>query len=254
MENFAEGLFAGDRPAGAQADSRRTLAGVLFDMDGLIVDSEPLWFEVEKSVMSRLGGDWTEADQQELVGGSLDKTLNYLADRATRPACTDEIAAWLVDGMAELLRTREVEPLPGAVELIGAVRSAGLPYALVTSSERVIADAVLGALARRGVRFDVIVCGADVVNPKPDPEPYLLGAKLLEADPRCCVALEDSPNGVASALAAGCVTIAVPGLVPIEDRPGLHIVSSLTELSLDSLRGLVATAPLGVLLDERAAG
>jgi HAD superfamily hydrolase (TIGR01509 family) len=236
------------------------LAGVLFDMDGLLVDTEPIWFEVEISVMARLGaGEWTPADQHALVGGSLTKSVDYMISRARRPADPDQVATWLVDGMAELLKTREVEPLPGAVELISQVRAAGLPYALVTSSERVIADAVLGALARRGVRFDLIVCGADVVNPKPDPEPYLLGAKLLEVDPRWCVALEDSPNGVSSALAAGCVTVAVPGLVPIEDRPGLLVVGSLAELDLETLRGLVARnalgiAPLGVFLDERAAG
>ncbi|HET7014275.1 MAG TPA: HAD family phosphatase [Streptosporangiaceae bacterium] len=254
MRNFARGLGGSPSPDQAQADSPPALAGVLFDMDGLLVDTEPIWFEVEISVMARLGaGEWTPADQLELVGGSLAKSVAYMISRAARPADPDEVATWLVDGMAELLATREIEPLPGAVELIGAVRAARLPYALVTSSERVIADAVLGALARRGVRFDVIVCGADVVNPKPDPEPYLLGAKLLEVDPRCCVALEDSPNGVASALAAGCVTVAVPGLVPIEDRPGLHIVGSLAELDLDALRGLVASASLGVFLDECAA-
>jgi HAD superfamily hydrolase (TIGR01509 family) len=254
VENFARDLGEGASPDQARADSPAALAGVLFDMDGLLVDTEPIWFEVEISVMARLGaGQWTPADQQELVGGSLTKSVDYMISRAARPADRAEVATWLVDGMAELLRTREVEPLPGAVELISAVRAAGLPYALVTSSERVIADAVLGALARRGVRFDVVVCGADVVNPKPDPEPYLLGAKLLEVDPRCCVALEDSPNGVASALAAGCVTIAVPGLVPIFGRPGLHIVGSLAELNLDILRGLVS-GPLGVFLDECAAG
>lgn len=234
------------------------LAGVLFDMDGLIVDTEPIWFEVERVVMGRLGAsEWTPADQHELVGGSLHKSVTYMISRAAHPADPEQVATWLVDGMAELLQTTEIEPLPGAVELIGAVRAAGLPYALVTSSERVIADAVLGALAGRGVWFDVIVCGADVVNPKPDPEPYLLGAKLLEVDPRCCVALEDSPNGVSSALAAGCVTIAVPGLVPISGRPGLHIAGSLAELSLERLRELVAAgrlASLGVLFDECAAG
>lgn len=255
MENFARGLDGGSGPDPAQADSGAVLAGVLFDMDGLLVDTEPLWFEVEISVMARLGaGGWTPADQHELVGGSLSKSVAYMISRAARPADPDEVATWLVDGMAELLKTREIEPLPGAVELISQVRAAGLPYALVTSSERVIADAVLSALARRGVRFDVIVCGADVANPKPDPEPYLLGAKLLGVDPRCCVALEDSPNGVTSALAAGCVTIAVPGLVPISGRPGLHIARSLAELDLEFLRGLVASAPLGVLLDECAAG
>src|SRR6185437_14445115 len=195
-------------------------------------------------------GEWTPADQHELVGGSLGKSVTYMISRAARPADPDQVATWLVDGMAELLKSTEIDPLPGAVELIGAVRAAGLPYALVTSSERVIADAVLGALAQRGVQFDVIVCGADVMNPKPDPEPYLLGAKLLEVDPRCCVALEDSPNGVSSALAAGCVTIAVPGLVPIEDRSGLQIVGSLAELSLERLWELVAAerpVSLGVL-------
>jgi HAD superfamily hydrolase (TIGR01509 family) len=236
--------------------SDHALAGVLFDMDGLLVDTEPLWFEVEISVMRRLGAsEWTPADQQELVGGSLQKSVSYMISRAARPADPGEVATWLVEGMASLLRTREIEPMPGAVELLSAVRAAGLPYALVTSSERIIADAVLSALARRDVRFEVVVCGEDVRNPKPDPEPYLLGASRLGVDPRRCVALEDSPNGVAAALAAGCVTVAVPGLVPITGRPGLLVVGSLAELDLEFLRGLAAAAlELCVLLDEGAAG
>ncbi|HUC58560.1 MAG TPA: HAD family phosphatase [Streptosporangiaceae bacterium] len=221
------------------------LQGVLFDMDGLLVDTEPLWFEVERSVMNRLGGSWTAADQQALVGGSLKRTVDYLIGRTERPELGpsfDLVADWLVGGMAERLGSQEIEPLPGAIELLSAVRDAGVPYALVTSSERVIAEAVLKALARYGVGFDVVVCGADVTSPKPDPEPYLLAASLVGASPRCCVALEDSPNGVAAALAAGCVTIAVPGLAPIPERPGLLIVNSLTRLDLATLRGLVAGA------------
>jgi HAD superfamily hydrolase (TIGR01509 family) len=218
------------------------LQGVLFDMDGLLVDTEPIWFEVERSVMARLGGDWTIADQQALVGGSLKRSVGYLISRSARPdqaPAFGVVADWLVGGMADLLAAREIEPMPGAVALIGAVAAAGLPYALVTSSEQVIADAVLKALARHGVGFDVIVCGADVSRPKPDPEPYLLAAALVGADPRCCVALEDSPNGVRSALAAGCATVAVPGLVPITPTPGLLIANSLADLDLDRLRSLV---------------
>lgn len=221
-----------------------TLQAVLFDMDGLLVDTEPLWFEVESSVMARLGGEWTAADQRALIGGPLPRIVSYLIDRASGPtaASETEIADWLLGGMADLLVSRNVTPLPGAVELIGAVRAAGLPCALVTSSERVIVDAVLGALALHDVAFDVIVSGSDVRNPKPHPEPYQLAAALAGANPRCCVALEDSPNGVASAEAAGCLTVAVPGIAPIAVQPGRLIVRSLLEVDLTALRGLVRPA------------
>ncbi len=221
------------------------LQAVLFDMDGLLVDTEPIWFEVERSVMARLGGSWTSADQETLVGGSLRRSVDYLISRSDRPEQAppfEVVAEWLVGGMAEVLGSRDIEPMPGAVELISDVRAAGVPYALVTSSERIIAEAVLKALARYGVSFDVVVCGADVSQPKPDPEPYLLAARLVGADPRSCVALEDSPNGVGSALAAGCVTVAVPGLAAIAERPGLLIVNSLAQLDLATLRGLVGGA------------
>ncbi|HWF79694.1 MAG TPA: HAD family phosphatase [Streptosporangiaceae bacterium] len=219
-----------------------TLQAVLFDMDGLLVDTEPLWFEVESSVMARLGGQWTAADQNALIGGSLHRSASYLIDRATGPssaASKDEVASWLVGGMAAMLRSRGVAPLPGAAELVGEISAAGLPYALVTSSEQVIVDAVLEAVDQYGVAFDVIVSGADVRNPKPHPEPYQRAAALLGADPRCCVALEDSPNGVASAEAAGCVTVAVPGLVSITEQPGRLVVGSLADISLASLRAMV---------------
>jgi HAD superfamily hydrolase (TIGR01509 family) len=220
-----------------------TLQAVLFDMDGLLVDTEPLWFEVESSVMARLGGDWSPADQRALVGGSLRGTVSYLIERARGPGSVvspDEVADWLVGGMADLIGSRDVVPLPGAVALLAEVRAAGLPYGLVTSSERVIVDAVLGAMARHGVRFEVIVSGTDVRNSKPHPEPYQLAAALVGADPRCCAALEDSPNGVASAEAAGCLTVAVPGLVPVAEIPGRLIVGSLADVNLDLLRAWLA--------------
>jgi beta-phosphoglucomutase-like phosphatase (HAD superfamily) len=114
----------------------------------------------------------------------------------------------------------------------------------VTSSEPVIMDAVLTSLASRGIAFTGTVCGADVSEPKPHPEPYQLATALIGSDPRCCVALEDSPNGVGSALAAGCVTVAVPGVAPVEPQPGLTIVDSLADVDLSLLRGLTAQAAL----------
>jgi HAD superfamily hydrolase (TIGR01509 family) len=218
------------RMTGTEAGTGGVTEGVMFDMDGLLIDSEPLWLEAETAVMSRLGADWTTADQAQLLGGSLVRTVRYLLGKATRPASPGQVAEWLMTRVTELIRDRGVPLRPGARELLAEVAAAGLPHALVTSSERGFMDAVL---ARTGLRFDVRVCADDVSMTKPDPEPYLLAAKLLGADPARCVALEDSPNGVASAQAAGCRVIAVPSLIPIEPAPGRTVVRSLAELRAD---------------------
>jgi HAD superfamily hydrolase (TIGR01509 family) len=241
----------GSDPAAAETSATghpaSGLQAVLFDMDGLLVDSEPLWFEVECQVMARLGGQWSEADQAALVGGSLQRTLGYLLARAATPASAADVTRWLTEGMTGMLAARGLSMLPGARELVAEVRAAGVPHALVTSSERPIMDAVLRAI---GGEFCVTVCAADVSRGKPDPEPYLRAAALLGADPRCSVALEDSPNGIASAEAAGCAVVAVPSLMPIQPRPGRLVVGSLREVDLALLRSLVcaarpATAPSG---------
>ena len=213
----------------------------MFDMDGLLVDTEPLWFEVECEVMDRLGGDWSPADQAELVGGSLEATLGYLLGKAATPVPREQLARWLLDGMTSRLARSPVRLRPGAADLLAQVRDAGVPHALVTSSERVIMDAVLDGT---GLDFALTVCAEDVTRIKPDPEPYLLASKLLAADPGRCVVLEDSPNGVASAEAAGCRVIAVPNVAPVPPRPGRVIVGSLAELDLAKLRE-VAARPAG---------
>jgi len=211
------------------------LQAVLFDMDGLLVDTEPLWFEIESEVMARLGGDWSQADQAELVGGSLQTTLDYLLGKATRPVSRERLARWMLDGMVSRLNRSSVTLRPGAFDLLAEVRAAGAPYALVTSSERVIMDAVLRGT---GLEFPVTVCAEDVTRIKPDPEPYLLATKLLGVDPASSVVLEDSPNGVVAAEAAGCRVIAVPNVAPVPSAPGRVIVDSLTEVNLGTLREL----------------
>jgi HAD superfamily hydrolase (TIGR01509 family) len=213
------------------------LAAVLFDMDGLLVDTEPLWLETETAVMARLGAPWSPQDQQALLGGSMERTVGYLLGKATRPVPPETVACWMLDGMLDRVRDGRVVVRPGARELVAEVAAAGLPYALVTSSQRRFADAVLAAT---GMTFPVIVCGEDVTATKPDPEPYLLAVKLLGADPVGCVALEDSPNGVASAAAAGCRVLAVPSLVPIQPAPGLIVLGSLRDVTLATLRELAA--------------
>jgi HAD superfamily hydrolase (TIGR01509 family) len=213
------------------------LAAVLFDMDGLLVDTEPLWFETETEVMARLGAPWSKDDQEQLLVGSMEKTVAYLLSKAPRPVPPAEIARWMIEGMLKRAAEGRIVVQPGARELLAEVAAAGVPYALVTSSEREFAEAVLTGT---GFRFPVTVTGDDVPRTKPAPDPYLKAASLLNAPPERCVALEDSPNGVASATAANCKVIAVPSLLTIEPAEGRLIVGSLTEISLATLKALAA--------------
>ena len=196
-------------------------------MDGLLVDTEPLWFETEAEVMARLGAPWAKEDQERLLGGSMDNAVGYLLAKATRPVPPAEVARWMMDGMLRRAAQGRVVVRPGAPELLAEVAAAGVPHALVTGSQRPFTEAVL---ASTGFRFPVTVTADDVTRTKPDPEPYLLAAKLLAVDPARCAVLEDSPNGVTSAEAAGCRVFAVPSLVPIPPAPGRTVVGSLLEL------------------------
>lgn len=252
---------------------RQPLGAALFDMDGLLVDTEPLWFEAERMVMTRLGGRWAAEDQHQLLGGSLKRTVSYMLGRVAADGAghsggaTGQLGAalpapqvvgeWLLTTMTELMLSRGVTVLPGAPELLAEVAAAGVPRALVTSSQRRIMDTVLGVT---GLKFGVTVCGEDVARTKPDPEPYLRAASLLGVDPAHCAALEDSPSGVAAAEAAGCAVIMVPSLPASQppgaaDRPRLLVAGSLREISLGRLQEAVAAhlaagAPAAVCDDE----
>jgi HAD superfamily hydrolase (TIGR01509 family) len=217
----------------SRQDGAGGLQAVLFDMDGLLIDSEPLWFQAEAEVMAKLGGTWAEGDQKALLGGSLDRSVSYLLKRAERPVPPDTVAAWLLGGITARVRDHGVSVMPGARELVAEVAAAGVPYALVTSSQRCFVDAVL---RRTGLRFPVIVCAED---------PSRAAARRPGADPARCVALEDSATGVASAEAAGCRVVAVPSLAPIEPRPGRAVARSLLGIDLAWLRALCEQVTAG---------
>jgi beta-phosphoglucomutase-like phosphatase (HAD superfamily) len=208
------------------------LRAVLFDMDGLLVDSEPLWFEAECAVMSRMGGSWTRADQRELTGSSLAHGVEIMRRKAPRPADPATVGRWLVDGVTGLVASRGVALMTGAAGLLAELAAARIPRALVTSAQRAIMDAVLTAT---GLSFGVTVCGEDVSRSKPDPEPYLRAAALLGENAAGCVVLEDSPRGIAAAEAAGCPVIAVPS-VPLPPGLAVAVTASLREVDLAKLR------------------
>jgi HAD superfamily hydrolase (TIGR01509 family) len=214
----------------------QVLQAVLFDMDGLLVDSERLWYETEAEVMAGLGATWGPEHQGSLVGGSIDRTVAYMLALTGPIETPGEVARRLLDGMAERLRAN-VPMMPGAKELLDEVREAGVPSALVSSTHRNLMEYALDGIGRD--RLTITVAGDEVAHTKPHPEPYLTAARLLDADPRQCVALEDSPNGTASATAAGCHVVAVPSVVPIADAPGRTVVTSLLDVDLARLRSLV---------------
>jgi HAD superfamily hydrolase (TIGR01509 family) len=220
--------------------TRRGPQAVLFDMDGLLIDSERVWLEVETEVMAWLGGEWSPAHQEALVGGSLYVAADHMLELTGASASREEVGRRMLDGMAERLSAC-VPMMPGAKDLLAEVRAAGVPAALVSSSHRRLIEPVLDAVGRE--HFALSVAGDEVARVKPDPEPYLTAVARLGADAARCVVLEDSPNGVAAAEAAGCVTVAVPGVLPIPPAPGRTVVASLREVNLDMLESLTRPAP-----------
>lgn len=208
---------------------------VLFDMDGLLLDSEPVWYDVEHAVVERLGGSWSHEHQAACIGGTLDASCRYILDLTGTDITVAELSDLLLTGMVEHFHAG----LPlhaGALELIDSVRERGIPTGLVSSSYRVLVDAALDRIGHD--RFDVAVVGDEISRGKPHPEPYLTACAKLDVDPTACVVLEDAVSGVASAEAAGCFVVAVPSVAPIPPAPGRAVVTALAEVDVDWLLGL----------------
>lgn len=218
------------------------LQAVLFDMDGLLVDTEPLWFDVEREVMAKLGGEWTQADQIAVLGSPSAMAARYMIQRSRTDTDPAEVVRWLDDGIVRRVR-EQVIILPGAIALLEDLHAAGVPCGLVSASVRPMVDAVLARVG--AAHFAVTISGDDVSRNKPDPEPYLKAIAALGADPSRCVVLEDSPNGVAAGLAAGCQVVAVPHAATIQPAEKLRVVESLAQVSAESLAAFVVAADCG---------
>jgi HAD superfamily hydrolase (TIGR01509 family) len=211
-------------------------AAVLWDMDGTLVDTEPYWIECEYALVESFGGTWTDQHAHALVGGDLIVSARYIAEHGPVPLPPEEIVERLLAGVVERV-LRHVPWRPGAQDLLAELRSLDVPCALVTMSWRRLAQAVVDALPPG--TFAAVVPGDEVDRPKPFADPYLRAAALLGADPRHCVAIEDSPTGVASAEAAGVPVLAVEHLVTLVPGPGRTVVPTLagwTAADLGALR------------------
>ncbi len=209
---------------------------VLFDMDGTLIDSEGLWLEAEIMVMAGLGSTWSSADQEHCLGGPLERVADYMIEKSETTVEADEIGHRLLDAMESRLRDSPLSWRPGARALVIECRDLGVPTALVSASWNRLIDAVGEKIdADIGSRaFDVIVAGDDVENGKPHPDPYLTAARNLGMQPDRCLALEDSPTGVHSAVAAGCRVVAIPHIAEVVDTTAL-VIDSLENWTLARL-------------------
>lgn len=180
---------------------------LLFDMDGLMVDSEPLWFDVEREFARARGGDWTEELGTACIGQGMVNTLRVMHESFGFPVDVERDASVIVELFVS--RVAELALKPGFEALLSEARSRGVPTALASSSARRLVEATL---ARFGVRerFDAVVTGDCVAHPKPAPDIFLEAARRLGVPPEECVVLEDSLAGVRAARAAGMRVIAVP--------------------------------------------
>jgi HAD superfamily hydrolase (TIGR01509 family) len=212
-------------------------AAVVFDNDGLLLDTEEAWTRAEEALFERHGSSFTPEHKRELIGTSPATGATLLEAMLGLPGHGPALVAELHDlVMDETLAG--VSPRPGALELLEAVRAAGVPVGVASNSARAFVERVLSVAGLLDGHFDVVVTANDVARPKPAPDLYLAACAALGAEPGRAAALEDSATGVAAAVAAGMYVIAVPYF------PDLPIEGA--SLTADSLADPRVAAALGV--------
>jgi HAD superfamily hydrolase (TIGR01509 family) len=223
------------------------LKAVLWDMDGTLVDTEPYWIAAEIELVTSHGGHWDEQLATAMVGNALETTAEIFQGMGVKLSVreiVDQLSASVVAGVRRKLPWR-----PGARELLAELHGRGVRCALVTMSERPLAQEIVDALAEP--YFEFLVTGDQVAHGKPHPEPYLTAIeRLRETDPALtaahCVALEDSIPGVASAMAAKVPTIGIPHVVPLPEDSGRTTWNTLAGKTHDDVAE-VLTARGGTL-------
>lgn len=196
------------------------LSAVLWDMDGTLVDTEPYWMAAEGPLVERFGGTWSHEQALSLVGMGLEDSARIFQAAGVRMGVQD-IIEHLTDEVMRQLHTDGVPFRPGARELLSSLRDAGIKTGLVTMSIRRMADLVVDLIGFDA--FDVVIAGDDATRPKPFPDPYLQACDAIGITPDDVVAIEDSPNGLRSAVASGAAVIGVPLMVSLAGA-GAHTI------------------------------
>jgi sugar-phosphatase len=203
---------------------------LIFDMDGLMVDSEPLWWDVERAFARGRGGDWPDEMAQDCVGQGIEHTLEKMGETFGFAIDRERDAAAIVDGF--IARIGELTLKQGCREILDAARP--IPCAVASSSKRRLVEATLARFGLRD-RFDAIATG-DFLRPKPAPDIFLEAARGLGMQAAECVVLEDALAGVMGARAAGMRAIAVPERAPERFAPWADAVV----LNLNEARAMLA--------------
>jgi HAD superfamily hydrolase (TIGR01509 family) len=211
---------------------------IVFDNDGLLLDTEQAWTRAETTLFERHGGRFTTEHKRDLIGGSGEQSAAKLERMLALPgqgtALMDELHDLV---MGEL--TAGVPPRPGALDLLRAIRAAGVPVGLASNSSREFVERALAVADLANGHFDVVVSGDEVISPKPAPDIYLAACAALGAAPERAAALEDSPPGVASARAAGMFVIAVPYFPDTRIEGASLAAGSLADPSVAAALGVV---------------
>ncbi len=208
---------------------RSPLAATLWDFDGTLADTEPIWIAAEYELVAGLGGEWNEHHAHQLVGNALIDSGAYIARVIGRE---DLDPGWVVQQLlkqvVEYCRSGPIPWRPGARELLESLRTAGIPNALVSASYRELLDVIIEQLPPGS--FSASVAGDEVTYGKPDPEPYLLACQKLGVRPEDCIVFEDSPPGARSGGDAGATVVVIENVVPVPHAPNQIRISSLAEL------------------------
>lgn len=207
-------------------------------MDGTIVDTEPYWMLAEEELVESFGATWTKEDSLAVVGADLWHAARIFQAHGVALS-EEEIIARLTDRVLEQIRVA-VPWRPGARELLLALTEAKIPCALVTMSLTRMAQLVVESIGFDA--FTAVVGGDDVVRGKPHPEPYLRGAALLGVKATDCVAIEDSPTGLAAAVASGAVSLGIPAHVALADSNDYTLWSTLEGKTVTDLGALFTSA------------
>ena len=210
---------------------------VFFDMDGLLVDSEPEWLKSESEITAVYGYEWNSDDQVACLGGPLSRVGQYMQDKCNQAESAEFFTAKLVEVQAEKMRSH-TPYMPGAFALVKELQSNGVKTGLVSASPRIIVDAVLDNVGTD--LFPFSISSDDVERTKPYPDAYLKAALLTNSDISQCLVFEDSLTGVGAATSSGAWLVAVPHLVKVEESARVRVIKSLEQMSFEVLERLHA--------------